>query len=315
MASVKFHQEFLIDLVGTGDGQLSNRTLKKLFTESGEFRTDRDDHPYRGIENAWIRVVSRGNTAYRVIYIRKGDDITLYRVGSHSVEDRLAAPAQSTQFSVVSNSVIEDAMRPLGRAATAQQVVLARSTVEQTEASRFMKNHERRLLYEQMIGRRLLPHKEAILVSPYLSFGLLRSTDPLGQMFDEWIGDGCNVTLITLPPAAQDLQEFSQLERRGFSIWHVQKLHAKTYIFRIDKSKLNDYQQDNKDLALIGSANLTTAGFNPLGQRAKEPQLELSYQIVDEDHEDLEQFLNCLAAVSISHDTVRNNMTNLGGTR
>lgn len=313
MASVTFHRDFLIDLVSAGDGQLPNRVLKKLFTEQGDFRTDRDDHPYRGIANGWIRVVSRGNTALRVIYLRDGDNITLYRAGPHSIEDRLPAPTTGIQFPVVSQSNIDFAMRPVGASATAQQVVHTRVSVEQLGASRFMKNHERRLLHEQLIGRRLLPHKEAIFVSPYLSFDLLRSTSSLGQMLDEWIGDGCDVTLITRPPSPQELSEFGKLESRGFSVWHVQKLHAKAYLFRLDRAKLNRYQQSHQDLALIGSANLTNSGFNPDGERTTEPQIELSYQVVEHDHEELEYFLNYLAAVGVSHDVVRHKMANAGG--
>lgn len=316
MLSISFHRQFLIDLVSTGDGQLPNRVLKKLFSENGEFRPDRDDHHYEGIENGWIRVVSRGNTAFRVIYIRNRDGITLYRAGPHSVEDRLQCPAENPTFPVVSQSVIEEAMRPLGSTSSAQQVAHFKGTIEQTQASRFMKNHERRLLHEQLIGRRLLPHKEAILVSPYLSFDLLRSTQRLGQMLDEWVADGCAVTLITKPPEACEMSEFSQLESRGFSVMHVQKLHAKAYVFKLDREKLNRYEAHGKhDLFILGSANLTNSGFNPIGERAASPQLELSYQVAEEDHEELEHFLNFLAAIGVNHDVVRHNLANAGGTR
>ena len=55
--------------------------LSKVLGRDGSFRLDRDDHRFHGIEDAWIRVVSRGNTAYRVIYIRRGRDVYLYRAG------------------------------------------------------------------------------------------------------------------------------------------------------------------------------------------------------------------------------------------
>jgi Cdc6-like AAA superfamily ATPase len=44
------------------------------------------------VKDAWIRYVSRGRTAYRIIYIKHDDSIYLYRAGDHSIEDRLAKP-------------------------------------------------------------------------------------------------------------------------------------------------------------------------------------------------------------------------------
>lgn len=312
MTGIKFHRQFVVDLVGSGDAQLPNRVLKKVFSDTGEFKTDRDDHPYRGIGDAWIRVVSRGNTAYRVIYLRERDNITLYRAGPHSVEDNLAAPTQIEGFPVVTQEIMDDALRPFGGSSASKELAKARQSNEGAQASRFMKNHETRRLFEQITGRRLLPHKEVILVSPFVSLDLLRSTQILGQMLDEWIQDGCNVTLITKPPTAAEMTEYGKLEGRGFSVLYVPNLHAKAYVFRVDKSKLNDFQQDVADLVLIGSANLTNSGLNPDGIRTKDPQLELSYQIADEDHDDLEFFLSYLAGVGISHEVVRSNISNIG---
>lgn len=312
MDAIRFHRQFVIDIVGSGDAQLSNRVFKKIFTDGGEFRPDRDDHPYKGISDAWIRVVSRGNTAYRVIYLRERDNITLYRAGPHSVEDNLAAPAQIEGFPILEAESMVGALRPLGGGAASQDLIGTRQSTEQARASRFMKNHESRRLFEQITGRRLLPHKEVILVSPYVSLDLLRSTQILGQMFDEWIRDGCTVTLITKPPTAAEMPEYGRLESRGFSILYVPRLHAKAYVFRVDTGKLNAYQKNISDLVLLGSANLTNSGFNPDGIRTKEPQLELSYQLVHDDDDDLEFFLSYLAGVGISHDVVRSNISSMG---
>lgn len=312
MATIKFHQQFVIDLVDSGDAQLPNRVFKKLFTEEGEFRPDRDDHRYRGIDDAWIRVVSRGNSAYRVIYLRERDCITIYRAGPHSVEDNLGAPGRVEGFPIVSQEILAEAFRPVGGNAISQEMARTRLSTEQVEASRFMKNHENRRLYEQVIGRRLIPHKEVILVSPFLSLDLLKPTKVLGQMLDEWIGDNCSVTLITKPPNASDLPAYSTLESRGFSIIYVARLHAKAYVFRVDRSKLNDYQSAAADLVIMGSANLTNSGFNPDGIRTSEPQLELSYQIADEDQYEFENFLAYLAGAGVSHDVVRNNISSIG---
>lgn len=312
MGKINFHRQFVTDLVKSGDAQLPNRVLRKVFTDTGDFRTDRDDHQYKGIDDAWIRVVSRGSTAYRVIYLRQRDEITLYRAGPHSVEDNLASPGQFDGFSVVSQNIMENVLRPVGGSAASQELARARKDLIDGQPSRFAKNHENLRLYEKIAGRRLLPHKEVIFVSPYISFDLIASTQMLGQMLDEWVCDECTVTFITRPPNIDELPGFDQLESRGFSILYVPRLHAKAYMFKVDRSKLSEFQENAADLALIGSADLTNFGFNPSGSNNEEPQLELSYQINVEDQDELDGFLAYLASVSISHDVVRNNLSGTG---
>lgn len=315
MPNISFHQQFLSDLASSGDSRLAQRVFKKLFLDNGEFKSDRDDHKYKGIENGWIRVISRGTPGFRVIYIHSNNDVMLYRAGPHSVEDDLAAPNGNDSIPVVGVNVIEQALDSVGFTQDLKKFSAAIDSIpEKNKSSPFIKNHERRLLYEQVLGRRLLPHKEVYLVSPYLSFDLLRSTKYLGVMLDQWLIDGCTVTLITLPPTTHNLEEYNSLEARGFSIIYVKNLHAKAYLFRVDREKLNEYQQHHKDLALIGSANLTISGFNPNGDLTEIPQLELSYEVKDAEHPELELFITYLAAIGTSHDTIRNNIANHGGT-
>lgn len=314
MGKISFHRKFIVDLVGSGDAQLPGRVFRKIFTDGGEFRSDRDDHPYKGINDAWIRVVSRGNSAYRVIYLKERDSIVFYRAGPHSVEDNLAHPQRMDGFPVVSQEVIEAALRPMGGMAAAHDLSRSRQGSSYSDSSRIMKNHESRRLYECVIGRRLIPHKEVVLVSPYVSHDFLRSTHMLGQMFDEWIDGGCGITLITRPPAAFEFSDFDKLESRGFSILYVPALNARTYIFRVDRNKLSEFQQQASDLLVVGSADLTDLGFNPSGIGNPNPQLELSYAIGEEDQDELEGFLAYLAGVSVGHDVVRSNLASLGGT-
>lgn len=313
MPNISFHQQFLSDLASSGDSQLAQRVFKKLFASNGNFKPDTQDHKYKGIENGWIRVISKGTPGYRVIYVHEKNEIMLYRAGPHSVEDDLAAPNGDSPIPVLDGTIIEQAMESIGFTQTLIEIA-ATNGEDANAPSNFMKNHENRYLYQEVLGRRLLPHKEVHLVSPFLSIEILRSTGHLGMMLDQWLIDGCKVSLITLPPKFSMLEDYNSLEARGFSILYVKNLHAKAYLFRIDRSKLNEYQQHHKDLALIGSANLTSSGFNPSGVRAELPQLELSYEIKEAEHSELESFITYLAAVGTSHDTIRNNIANHGGT-
>ncbi len=89
---VHLTREFLNDLRVAQNTRFVREVLNHTVAHDGSFRPHRDDHRYDGIKDAWIRYVSRGTTAYRVIFIRKGPDIFLYRAGNHAVEDNLKAP-------------------------------------------------------------------------------------------------------------------------------------------------------------------------------------------------------------------------------
>jgi hypothetical protein len=92
MANIYLTPEFISDLLTTNDKSFLQRVLKSVFDAKADFRVGDGDHRYKGIEDAWIRKVSGGSSAYRLIYIRKNNDIYLYRAGQHSIEDNLAAP-------------------------------------------------------------------------------------------------------------------------------------------------------------------------------------------------------------------------------
>ncbi|WP_157634471.1 hypothetical protein [Variovorax sp. Root318D1] len=321
MPSISFHPDFLTDLL-SGDAQLPARVFRKILTDGGEFRVDRDDHPYRGIADGWIRVVSRGRTAFRVIYVKSKDHVMFYRAGQHKVEDDLASPNAATPTIAVKGGVeILDLTRPMGRTQDARELGAAsgdgvESFVEMPSASKFLKNHEKRRLYDQIAGRRLIPHRDVMLVSPFISLDILWSTSPIGRALDEWIAEGCTVTLITRPPLEEDIAEFTKLEARGFSLIYVARLHAKAYFFKVDQTKVNTYQKPSNDLALLGSANLTNSGFHPKGELDKNFQLELSYELIDEkERQEFEDFITYLALVGTGHDVLKNNYASKGSLR
>src|SRR4051812_43593318 len=86
-------RDFLNDLREAEDARFVRQVLNHTIAPDGTFRPDKDDHRYEGIEDAWIRYVSRGRTAYRVIFIRKGTSVFLYRAGLHSIEEKVAQPS------------------------------------------------------------------------------------------------------------------------------------------------------------------------------------------------------------------------------
>lgn len=95
------YRQFLVDLRTEGDAKFARRVLSKVLDSQGHFPSDSEDHRYEGIVDAWIRYVSMGGAAIRVVYIRKGQDVFLYRAGPHSVEDNLPKPKAGAEVVAV----------------------------------------------------------------------------------------------------------------------------------------------------------------------------------------------------------------------
>jgi hypothetical protein len=241
------YDTFLRDLHDHGDGNFAQRVVRKVLNANGTFRTDTDDHRYEGIENAWIRYVSGGASAYRAIYIREGEDIYLYRCGEHSIEDSLGPPRGNR---AVAETVVAELALTAAVAANPPAEV----------GNQFRQNGRGRLLRSFLLGRRLFPHKEVVLVSPFLTLALLMRTNRVGLALDQMLEDGTKITLITRPPAPSEFDKFRELEVRGWDLLFHETLHAKLYIFKVDGEALY-VDAGASDAALIGSANLTECGF------------------------------------------------------
>src|SRR5262249_16414886 len=100
-------------------------------------------------------------------------------------------------------------------------------------------NSQPKFLVHALMGRRLIPHKEVFLVSPFLSSKLLLSTGRFGRILDDLIEDDCKVLLLTRPPKViSELAWLSDLEARGIDLCFHPKLHAKIYVFRIDETRV-----------------------------------------------------------------------------
>ena len=288
--TIYLYQSFLADLHAHGDNGFAQRVIRKMLNANGSFRPDSEDHRYDGIDDAWIRRVSAGHSAYRAIYIRRGEDIYFYRCGEHSIEDRLESPATRMGAAEIADS------RPGVRFAAA---------AEQIAGDAFRQNGRNRRLNAFLLGRRLIPHREVVLVSPYLSIELLERTTRLGLALDQLREDGSKLTLITRWPSPSDLEFFRGLEARGWEILFHQTLHAKLYVFFIDRDRA-PRDQGLADAALIGSANLTNEGFDLGTQGFNE---ELCYELPTVHHAGAMDFITQLALQADDLTQVRHKLT------
>jgi hypothetical protein len=276
------YEDFLVDLRNHGDARFAKRVLNKVLNSNGSFRSDSADHRYDGIDNAWIRYVSGQNTAWRAIYIRRGEEIFLYRCGEHSVENNLAAPHKHAEvIELVSSGVMASGATP------------SDTTLATTETSnRFLQNSRGNLLKNFLTGRRLVPHKEIILISPIVSSDLLQRTGKFGRILDQLIEDGTVVTLATRWPSFDDLSKFEDLDARGFRLLFHPRLRANLYIFEV---RTREYAyNDNKfeNVAIVGSANLTSEALGFSGAPNDE---ELCYELRAADFNNSLEFASQIA--------------------
>lgn len=287
MPAVSLLPSFISDLQEQSDANFARRVFMKLFDSAGNFKEDGDDHRYHGIPNAWIRYISQGSSAFRVVYIRDGTDVYIFRAGPHSVEDNLNGPKSlSTNVQTVQTT------EP--RASVTRLRSNARAPAE--ERGRIISSLRNPTLQDAILARSLQPHRDVTLVSPFLSLDLLLRTAKIGRMLDRQLEDGSRVTIITRPPGLDGLEPFKDLEARGVSLLFHRRLHAKLYAFKAAPERLGAHAPPLTDLLVLGSANLTTSGFAGVREKGNE---ELSYCLPLSHIDDVDSFLAHLALESV----------------
>jgi hypothetical protein len=285
--AVSLLPSFISDLQEQSDANFARRVFMKLFDSAGDFKEDGNDHRYHGIPNAWIRYISQGSSAFRVIYIRDGNDVQIFRAGPHSVEDKLSGPKSlSTNVHVTQTTDPHPSITRPRRVAPAPTA----------DRGRIICSLKTPTLQDAILARSLQPHRDVTLVSPFLSLDLLVRTARLGRMLDRQLEDGSRVTLITRPPGLDGLEPFKDLEARGVSLLFHSRLHAKLYAFKAAPERLGPHAPPLADMLVLGSANLTTSGFAGVREKGNE---ELSYRLPLSHSDDVESFLALLAMESV----------------
>jgi hypothetical protein len=277
---VHLTKEFLNDLRESRDGRFIRQVLNHTIGEDGAFTPNRDDHRYQGIKDAWIRYVSRGNTAYRVIFIRRGADIYLYRAGVHSIEDNLVAPASVSDAVPISSALAEG--NPTETNAMEMACLL------KTSEATFVRKH-----IEAMFHVR---HKEIYIVSPFIDLEILESRHRFGRFLDRAIEENTVVVLITSYEQGEErLSAFKNLEERGVNTFFLAGLHSKLYVFDIDLASRNSWQKGVHSHAIVGSSNLTNVGLGFSDAKCNE---ELNCRLPSDLFEETKVYVNRLIRMS-----------------
>ena len=283
--------EFIFDLQTHSDAHFARRVLQKTILRNGTFRENGDDHRYRGVARAWIRYISRGTTAYRVIFFRSGPNIFLFRAGEHSIETRLRSPRDEAFDAAICVTEPEPGL--------AESIALLPPPTARTPAEpspdRFLRNNPTPEINRAIFSRRNLPHRDIWLVAPFIKSEFLLPTAHLGKMLYEQVEDGANVILITAPPKDLNIQWLEQLDERNIGVCLYPRLHSKLYCFVLDENR--KFERGLPDpsrlssLLLIGSANITGAGLALNGKTWNE---ELCYSVPDSEIDHVERYVTYL---------------------
>lgn len=236
--------DFLNDLRESGDHRFVRQVLNHTIADDCTLKPDRNDHRYDGVADAWIRYVTRGTSAFRVIYLKKGADVYLYRAGPHSVEDHLSPPTTLAQSVLVGN--------PGTVQAIAANVI---------DGPVLLKTTEPKYLPKHLTSMYHYKHKEIYIVAPYIEMGLLDRRHRFGQFLDKAVEEGTVVAVITTPPDRSELPAFQDLEKREMFVFFLERLHTKLYLFEMDVSYADQWQRPQKCLIVVGSSNFTYRGL------------------------------------------------------
>lgn len=270
--TVHLMPRFIADLKDVNDGGFARRVLRRTLSDDGTWTPRQEDHRYRGIENAWIRYVSTGSPAYRVIYIRSGRDVYLYRAGPHSVEDRLPAPRDRDYAEAVPVDANGDEVEAVRGAIDAAES-------ERTRPTRFVGSRRNGEIHRSLVARRNLPHSEIWLVSPMVDPAVLSPTASLGGVLAAQVEDGASVSVVTSLPLDHNIAWMEDLEARDMGVFVHPRLHTKLYCFVFDENRrfaLGVPEDANADsLIMVGSADLTVQGLG--GAQAGDTVEELCY--------------------------------------
>lgn len=273
-------REFVRDLIEHGDAKFASRVLSKILGADGNFEADADDHRYHGIEDGWIRYISRQGTAYRAIFLRRGADVYWYRAGSHSIEDRLQAPQN------------------LAAAVAIGETPAALDALMSHRNPRYLKTSEPRLLREVVAARVLVPHRNVALVTPRLSVTLFSPVGLIGRLIDAVVESSGTVSIITKPPAQRDLTQYRWLASRGVDLLVHERVNARLLLFEVDRDRLDAEMAHIDSIGVVGSSELTEAGLGVAG--ADDIHEELCYEIVSDDLDGASEYLLKLADNALS---------------
>jgi len=235
--------EFVKDVQEGKHPNMARQAFGHIFDDQGKFKSDRNDHEYKGMTDGWIRWIQMGGVGLRLIYIRKGDKIYLYRIVGKSDESGLSAPASLPEDAIFA-SLPDDILQGI-----VESDAIIQSRLLHTTKPTYLSSTIRQMYH--------LPQSEIILLSPTVSPALFQVSGEIGRFLDRSIEDGARVVLVTAPPSPSQIPFFDQLARRNIEVYFVQNLKSRLFLFRVNEYRVKGPDAVASPTAVLGSAELT----------------------------------------------------------
>lgn len=141
-------------------------------------------------------------------------------------------------------------------------------------------NFEPPFIRDILLGRRLIPHQEIFLISPFLSSQIFSFVSKFSHSLRMFLKNGANVTLITRPQPIDITVSIFKWKHYGLKIFYNENLHAKIYYFGVDANSPRYNKKYHESIALVGSANFTKSGTGM--ESSKQPLAEVCVLLKDE---------------------------------
>lgn len=279
--------EFIDDLKSLDNIKTLGRVLNKLFDAKFEFKQNRDDHRYRGVEDAWIRDVSKGTTAYRSIYILKGEKIYLYRAGTKKIEENLTSPDLTSKAFELTDFKIE----------------IGNHVIKSKDSGKLLRSPDPAELMDEILRFTHVSLKEVWIISPVVSKELFNDNNQLGRFINRALEDNTTIILITCPPQNNDIAFYDILDERKIIVLYNEKLHAKLWFFGVNLEQLSPAEIESGYIstAILGSANLTTWSLGMDDSVPDNNLLELCYRLPYDKNTEFYTYCDSLFNNSIDH--------------
>lgn len=280
--------EFIEDLKSLDNIKTLGRVLDKLFDDKFEFKRDKDDHRYNGVQDAWIRDISKGSTAYRSIYIRKGESVYLYRTGTKKIEENLVQPNLDGTIFGLQDFKVE-----------------VTSYINQSfESGKLLRSPEPQELSKEIFKFIHIPLREMWIVSPVISREMFDNTNIFGKFINKVLENNAIVTVVTRPPSHEDIKFFDKLEEeKEIIVLYNKTLHAKLWYFSIDTNVIipSNIESGYTNTAILGSADLTMNGLGLNNSNPENNNIELCYRLPYEKNDEFYKYCDYLFDQSIEH--------------
>ena len=297
MSNIELLYSFIEDIKKINEPLILKNIFNKLLDNNNNYIKDKDDHKIKGTKNTWIRKISGKKNAFRLFYISKNEKIYLWRIGTKKIEDNIIENYNFENSFPITNSTN----------------VIENKTFNQTNYDYYLGKilySKNDFSYSREIGSLFLASlNEISLVSPFLSEEIFGLSNPFGRFLIKQIQEqNTLVRLLTLPPKTEKKYRFFQKLERNAIFCHFKKdLHAKLYIFNLNREKSRSEYKNKSDVTIIGSANLSNQGINFEKMNNSNVNDEIGFKLSQYDNNNILKTLDYLFNDCIPFDYITRN--------